>query len=293
MLFLPGSSAEPASCSSLLLNRPVAHHRTRRLLQYVRVLCAALPLVVCLDQHTVFPRFVGLAAHTDQVPAPLELFAFESEGETALLEALIGVAFRKPPTAIPDQDDAGAIRAFRNGPLERVVVNRVIFDLYRKPLGAGNEARPFGDRPALHHPTEFEAQIVMQPTRGVLLEDVLVAFATIEAPAWLGGQVKFSLPMVNFKAQDAPLGGALTLFLRPTGSAFLEVPYHLRPVCCLSAHPRSGCDAPCACQRGAWFQPDQILPTSKCVRRTGHGFNGKTATVKVRKRVVTTDPLVG
>jgi hypothetical protein len=192
----------------------------------------------CRMSRCPYCRRLGLPRIRTRYQPPLELFAFESEGETALLEALIGVAFRKPPTAIPDQDDAGAIRAFRNGPLERVVVNRVIFDLYRKPLGAGNEARPFGDRPALHHPTEFEAQIVMQPTRGVLLEDVLVAFGTIEAPAWLGGQVKFSLPMVNFKAQDAPLGGAITLFLRPTGSAFLEVPYHLRPVCCLSAHPR-------------------------------------------------------
>jgi len=49
----------------------------------------------------------------------------------------------------------------------------------------------------------------------------------------------------------------------------------------------SGCDAPCARQRGAWFQPDQILPASKCVRRTGHRFDGKAATVEVRNRVAT------
>jgi hypothetical protein len=67
----------------------------------------------------------------------------------------------------------------------------------------------------------------------------------------------------------------------------LRIPYHLRPVCCLSLYSRLRCDAPCARQRGAWFQPDQILPASKCVRRTGHRFNGKTATVKVRKRVAT------
>ena len=82
----------------------------------------------------------------------------------------------------------------------------MILNLDREPLGAGNEARPFGDCPALHHPIELEAQIVMKPTRGVLLNDVLVAFATTDAPSWLGSQVKFSLPMIDFKAQDAPLG---------------------------------------------------------------------------------------
>src|SRR6516165_9370673 len=47
----------------------------------------------------------------------------------------------------------------------------------------------------------------------------------------------------------------------------------------------SASDTPCARQRGAWFQPDQSVPGSKCVWRTRHRFDGKTATVEVWKGV--------
>ena len=49
----------------------------------------------------------------------------------------------------------------------------------------------------------------------------------------------------------------------------------------------SGSDTPCARQRGVWFQPDESVPGPKCVRRTRHRFDGKTATVEVRKGVAT------
>src|SRR6516164_6886427 len=48
-----------------------------------------------------------------------------------------------------------------------------------------------------------------------------------------------------------------------------------------------GSDTPCARQRGAWFQPDQSVPGSKCVRRTAHRFDSKTATVEIRNGVAT------
>ena len=55
-----------------------------------------------------------------------------------------------------------------------------------------------------------------------------------------------------------------------------------RDLACLCA---SASDAPCALERGAWLQPDQSVHGSKCVRRTGHRLDGKTATVDVGKRV--------
>src|SRR6516225_4122131 len=54
-----------------------------------------------------------------------------------------------------------------------------------------------------------------------------------------------------------------------------------RPMCA------SASDTPCARQRGAWFQPDQSAPGSKCVWRTRHRFDVKTATLEVRKGVTT------
>jgi hypothetical protein len=47
----------------------------------------------------------------------------------------------------------------------------------------------------------------------------------------------------------------------------------------------SASDAPCARERRAWLQPDQSVPGSKCVRRTGHRLDGKTAPINVGKRV--------
>jgi hypothetical protein len=46
-----------------------------------------------------------------------------------------------------------------------------------------------------------------------------------------------------------------------------------------------GSDAPCARERGAWLRPDQGVPGPKCVRRAGHGLDGKAAPVDVGKRV--------
>src|SRR5215475_862282 len=44
-------------------------------------------------------------------------------------------------------------------------------------------------------------------------------------------------------------------------------------------------DAPCAGEGGAGLQPDQGLSASKRVGRTGHGLDGKTATVDAWRRV--------
>ena len=54
---------------------------------------------------------------------------------------------------------------------EIVVFDRMILNLDRKPLLAGNETRAAGHRPALHYPVEFEPQIVMEPPRRMLLDD--------------------------------------------------------------------------------------------------------------------------
>src|SRR5262245_25222290 len=55
----------------------------------------------------------------------------------------------------------------------------------------------------------------------------------------------------------------------------------------------SASDAPCARERGAWLQPDQSLPGSKCVRRAGHRLDCKTATADVGKRVAAKEHQVG
>ena len=61
-------------------------------------------------------------------------FALEGEFQLALCQGLLGslVAFRLPIAAVPELDRATAILAFRDGPFEVAVVERMIFDLDRE-----------------------------------------------------------------------------------------------------------------------------------------------------------------
>ena len=183
-----------------LLDRAAAHHRLRHLLQDIRVLGVARRLVARLDQQPACLLFVRPSAHADQMPGPVELLALELEGETALLEPLVRIAFRIPATAVPDHHRAAAILALRDGAFERVVLDRMVLDLHGQPLLAGHQARTLGDRPALHHAVELEPEIVVQPPRGVLLDDVLVALAARLAPARLRRHVELAFAAVDLQS---------------------------------------------------------------------------------------------
>jgi hypothetical protein len=58
-----------------------------------------------------------------------------------------------------------------NHPFEITVFERMIFDMNCEAFVAGNETRPFGDRPTLQGAVEFEPKIIMQPTGSVFLHD--------------------------------------------------------------------------------------------------------------------------
>jgi len=96
------------------------------------------------------------AAHSHQVPAAVQLFAFEHEIEVPLGIALVRIAFGNPSPAIPDHHRAAAVLALRNGALEGIVFDRVILDVHGKPLFAGIQARAARDRPAFHYTVEFK-----------------------------------------------------------------------------------------------------------------------------------------
>src|ERR1700704_3817814 len=124
-----------------------------------------------LDEQPVGLGLAGTAAHADQVPGAPELLAVEREGQMTLLEALMRIAVRLPDPPIPDHDRAAAVFALRDRALEFVVLDRVILDLDREALLARNKARAAGDGPALHDAVELEPKVVMQPARGMLLND--------------------------------------------------------------------------------------------------------------------------
>src|SRR3974390_3206959 len=127
------------------------------------------------------------------MPAAAQLLAFKFEFEMAFGQSLVRIAIRRPMAAIPDHHGAAAVFAFRDRSLEGVVVDRVIFDADGKPPFGRIEARGGGPRPALHHAIEFQPQIVMEPPRRVLLNDITVPRAPSLMTARLGRDGEFSL----------------------------------------------------------------------------------------------------
>src|SRR5262245_39258258 len=111
------------------------------------------------------------------MPAAMKLLAVKFEAEMTLLIAFVRVVFRNPFAAIPDHHGAAAVLSFRDDPFELIVFLGMIFDVNREPLFVGYQTGSFGDGPALHHTVEFKPQIVVQPSRGMLLDHELFAAA--------------------------------------------------------------------------------------------------------------------
>src|SRR5580693_3540216 len=109
------------------------------------------------------------------MPAPFQLLPMKLEFEMALGEALVRIEDRRPCAPIPDEHRAAAVFALRDRAFERTIVERMVLDLDREPLLAGDEARAAGHRPALQDAVQFEPEIVMEPPRIVLLHDEAVA----------------------------------------------------------------------------------------------------------------------
>ena len=87
-------------------------------------------------------RSPGLCAMRTRFQRPLELLAVEREFEMPLGEALARIAFRRPDPRSHTMTVPRAILAFGNGPLETAVVERMVLDMHRETLFAGNEAGP-------------------------------------------------------------------------------------------------------------------------------------------------------
>src|SRR6266481_1031643 len=114
--------------------------------------------------------------------------------------ARVRVALRVPAAAVPNHDGTAAILSPRDGSLECVVFDRMIFHVDRKALFVRNKARAAGDRPALHHAVELEPQIIVQAPGGVFLDDEVISLGSVRAPPRLRGHVELALPAVYLKA---------------------------------------------------------------------------------------------
>src|SRR5690348_7465968 len=86
-----------------------------------------------------------------------------------------GIELGRPRPPVPDHDRAGPIFALRDDTFEVTILERVIFDMDGKPLFARDEARTFRHGPALQDAIELEAEVVMKPAGGMLLDYIGIA----------------------------------------------------------------------------------------------------------------------
>src|SRR5262249_9568497 len=170
---------------------------------------ASCDLVPPLDQQ---PRLVGVpalpAADLHEVPAAVQLAAVEGELEPPFRQALVRIAQGLPGSAVPEQHGAAAVLALRDHALEGAVLDRMVLGPHRETLLGWVEARPLGDRPAQQEPVELETKVVVQPRRGVLLNDERVAPTPGSlAPARLGRHPEITLAPVLAETGGGPAAG--------------------------------------------------------------------------------------
>ena len=161
------------------LHRPSRHHALRRLAEQRVAVAGPGEVVALLDQEPVLALAL-LALQPDQHPAAEELLAVEAELQRAAAIPFVGVLLQRRPVAVvPDDHAAGAVLAAGDGALEAAVVEGMVLDMDGEAPVGGIQAGPAGHRPALQGVAELQPEVVVQPPRGVLVDD--------EQAAGLGG----------------------------------------------------------------------------------------------------------
>src|SRR5262249_17770601 len=82
------------------------------------------------------------------------------------------VTVRHPIAAIPELHRTATVLPLRDSALEVAIVQRVVLDLDCEAPRVRIERWTLGHCPGLEDAIEFQAQVIMQPRGGVLLDDV-------------------------------------------------------------------------------------------------------------------------
>ena len=147
------------------------------------------------------PEFGFVVAQADQRPAAMHALAVELDFQLAFgkIAARI-IALRRPGPIVPKLHRAAAILALRYGALEGAIFQRVIFDLDGQPLRRRVERGDLRHRPGFVDAVELEAEIVMEPRRGVALNDEAqrLRLLTRDTAARLRGDAKVAFGPIGF-----------------------------------------------------------------------------------------------
>src|SRR5580700_1910232 len=108
-----------------------------------------------------------------QYPAAVQAHAIEREFELTLLECLLRrlATLWRPETAVPELHRTAAVLTLRNRALKIAVVERMVFHLHRQALIGRIERWSARNCPGLEDSVPFQAQVIVQSTCRVLLDD--------------------------------------------------------------------------------------------------------------------------
>ena len=119
----------------------------------------------------------------------------------------------RPP--VPDLDRPRAVLAGGDLALERRVLERVVLDVDGQAPAARLERDPLGDGPAGERAPQLEPEVVVQPSRRVLLDDEDGRVAAFPGAERLGRALRIALPPILAElprgAQIRALPGPSTL----------------------------------------------------------------------------------
>src|ERR1700677_4949833 len=103
-------------------------------------------------------------------------------------QSTIDISLWLPVTKIPNHYGAAAILPFWNRPFKASIFDWMIFHLYCQSLVSRKITRSLGNRPAFQHAMPAQPEVIMQPTRRMLLhnkgQDIFSVGSTRSA-AWL------------------------------------------------------------------------------------------------------------
>ncbi len=101
----------------------------------------------------------------------MKFFAVQFKRQLLLPQTRTRISNRLPCAAIPNDDRTRPIFALWNGPFEAGVLDRMVLDLDCQPFLPRVKTRTFRNCPTLQHAVEFQAEIVMQSSGVMLLND--------------------------------------------------------------------------------------------------------------------------
>lgn len=157
------------------LDAAAGRSRVRPLREDVRRIGRPRRLVVRLEQQPVLVLLARLRAQAHEMPLAFQLLAVQLELQMAFLEAESRIELGRPRAFVPDHDRAAAVLALRDDALEAAIVERMVLGRHRQPLLAGDQARPLRHRPALQHAVHLQPEVIVQPPRRMLLDDIGIA----------------------------------------------------------------------------------------------------------------------